>query len=59
VNHGRLIRRLHEHLPDRELLRLVTRYLKAGVVEAGERQASTEGVPPKAPIPIRRRVAAR
>lgn len=50
VNHSRLTRRLYRHLPERDLIQLVTRYLKAGVIEDGRRQATTEGVPQGGPL---------
>ncbi|MCB1806740.1 MAG: group II intron reverse transcriptase/maturase [Candidatus Competibacteraceae bacterium] len=50
VNHSRLIRRLYRHLPERGLLQLITRYLKAGVMTEGQRQASAEGVPQGGPL---------
>jgi retron-type reverse transcriptase len=45
VNHDRLVARLKRHVPDRALLRLINRYLEAGV-RVGERiEATTIGVP--------------
>ena len=41
VNHDRLMVRLKQHCPDPTLLRLINRYLKAGVRIAGHTEAST------------------
>lgn len=50
VNHDRLVARLKRHVPDRALLRLINRYLKAGV-RVGERTESTAvGVPQGGPL---------
>jgi group II intron reverse transcriptase/maturase len=50
VNHDRLVARLKRHVPDRALLRLINRYLKAGV-RVGERtEATTVGVPQGGPL---------
>lgn len=50
VNHDRLVARLKRHVPDRALLRLINRYLKAGV-RVGERiEATTIGVPQGGPL---------
>jgi group II intron reverse transcriptase/maturase len=50
VNHSRLIRRLHRHVPERGLIQLINRYLKAGVLIDGRRQPSVEGVPQGGPL---------
>jgi RNA-directed DNA polymerase len=50
VNHGRLIRRLYRHLPERGLVQLINRYLKAGVMIDQRRIATTEGVPQGGPL---------
>lgn len=50
VNHSRLIHRLYSHVPDTALLRLINHYLKGGVLIAGRRQATTEGVPQGGPL---------
>ena len=50
VNHSRLIRRLYRHLPERGLIQLVNRYLKAGVMIDGQRQATVAGVPQGGPL---------
>lgn len=50
VNHDRLMARLKRHTPDRPLLRLINRYLKAGV-QIDDRKAPTpEGVPQGGPL---------
>lgn len=50
VNHDRLMVRLKSRCHDRELLRLINRYLKAGV-RVGERsEATTMGVPQGGPL---------
>ena len=50
VNHDLLITRLKRHTHDDELLRLINRYLKAGVRLDGKTIASTEGVPQGGPL---------
>jgi group II intron reverse transcriptase/maturase len=50
VNHDRLMVRLKRHCPDLALLRLINRYLKAGVRIAGRTEASTAGVPQGGPL---------
>ena len=50
VNHEVLITRLKRQTHDEELLRLINRYLKAGVRIDGKRVASTEGVPQGGPL---------
>jgi RNA-directed DNA polymerase len=50
VNHDRLMARLKRHVPDVALLRLINRYLKAGVCEGGLIQATTMGVPQGGPL---------
>lgn len=45
VNHDRLMARLKSRCTDAALLRLVSRYLKAGVSVAGTIEATTMGVP--------------
>lgn len=50
VNHDRLMARLKRHTPDRPLLRLINRYLKAGV-QIDDRKAPTpEGVSQGGPL---------
>jgi group II intron reverse transcriptase/maturase len=50
VNHDRLMARLKTRCPDAALLRLVNRYLKAGVNVAGTVEATTMGVPQGGPL---------
>jgi len=50
VNHDRLMARLKTRCPDAALLRLVNRYLKAGVNVAGTIEATTRGVPQGGPL---------
>ncbi len=50
VNHDRLVARLKRHVPDCVLLRLVNRYLKAGVRVGNRTEATTRGVPQGGPL---------
>lgn len=50
VNHDRLMARLKSRCTDAALLRLVNRYLKAGVSVAGTIKATTMGVPQGGPL---------
>jgi group II intron reverse transcriptase/maturase len=50
VNHDRLMVRLKRHVPDGRLLRLINRYLKAGVRVGSQTQATTMGVPQGGPL---------
>ena len=50
VNHDRLVARLKRHVPDQSLLRLVNRYLKAGVRVDNRTEATTRGVPQGGPL---------
>lgn len=50
VNHDLLMERLKGKHQDPQLLRLINRYLKAGVHINGATQASTEGVPQGGPL---------
>ena len=50
VNHDRLMARLKSRCPDARLLRLVNRYLKAGVSVAGNTEATPMGVPQGGPL---------
>jgi group II intron reverse transcriptase/maturase len=50
VNHDRLIARLKRHVTDEPLLRLINRYLKAGVRVGADTQATTMGVPQGGPL---------
>ena len=50
VNHDRLMVRLKQRTADPALLRLINRYLKAGVSVDGSVQATTQGVPQGGPL---------
>ena len=50
VNHDRLMVRLKQHTDDPVLLRLINRYLKAGVSVDGNVQTTTKGVPQGGPL---------
>jgi len=50
VNHDRLIVRLEQHVPDAALLRLINRFLKAGVRVGDHVEATTRGVPQGGPL---------
>lgn len=50
VNHDRLMVRLKQHTNDPALLRLINRYLKAGVSVDGNVQTTTQGVPQGGPL---------
>ncbi len=50
VNHDRLMARLKSRCPDADLLRLINRFLKAGVSVAGNIEATTLGVPQGGPL---------
>ena len=50
VNHDRLMARLKRHTDDTDLLRLINRYLKAGVQVDEKRQPTTMGVPQGGPL---------
>jgi group II intron reverse transcriptase/maturase len=50
VNHDRLMNRLKLHVPDTALLRLINRYLKAGVRVGDRTEETTMGVPPGGPV---------
>jgi RNA-directed DNA polymerase len=50
VNHDRLMVRLKRHTNDPALMRLINRYLKAGVSVGGRVQATTQGVPQGGPL---------
>lgn len=50
VNHDRLMTRLKRHTPDRPLLRLINRYLKAGVRIDNRKAPTPEGVPQGGPL---------
>jgi RNA-directed DNA polymerase len=50
VNHDRLMARLKSRCPDADVLRLVNRFLKAGVVVDGKIEATPTGVPQGGPL---------
>ena len=50
VNHDRLMNRLKRHVGDVRLLRLINRYLRAGVSVAGTIEATRAGVPQGGPL---------
>jgi RNA-directed DNA polymerase len=50
VNHNRLTQRLYRHLPERGLIQLINRYLKAGVMIDGQCRATVDGVPQGGPL---------
>lgn len=50
VNHDLLMTQLKAHHEDATLLRLINRYLKAGVCINGTKQASVKGVPQGGPL---------
>jgi len=50
VNHDRLMARLKSRCQDRDLLRLINRYLKAGVRVGEHTEATTIGVPQGGPL---------
>ena len=50
VNHDRLMARLKTRCPDADLLRLVNRFLKAGVSVDGKIEATSTGVPQGGPL---------
>ncbi len=50
VNHDKLMVQLEDRHQDHKLLRLINRYLKAGVQIAGTTHASIEGVPQGGPL---------
>lgn len=50
INHDWIVRFLEHRIADRRMLRLIRKWLKAGVIENGEWQASKEGSPQGASI---------
>jgi RNA-directed DNA polymerase len=50
VNHDRLMSRLKQYVPDAALLRLINRFLKAGVRVGDHTEATTMGVPQGGPL---------
>ena len=45
VNHDWLIRFIEHRIGDRRIVRLIRKWLKAGVLEDGQRIETTEGTP--------------
>ena len=45
VDHGWLLRMLAHRIADRRILTLIRRWLQAGILEANEWRATTEGTP--------------
>ncbi|ENH95608.1 transposase [Gracilibacillus halophilus YIM-C55.5] len=50
VHHDRLMRTLSKRIEDKRVLRLIRRYLQAGVMENGLIQPNTEGTPQGGPL---------
>jgi len=50
VNHDLMMTKLSVYINDKQLLALIGRYLRAGFIENGRLQASTEGVPQGSPL---------
>ena len=50
VNHDRLMVKLAEHIQDKDVLRLIRRFLKSGVMENGRVKPQAEGVPQGGPL---------
>jgi len=50
IHHDRLMGKVAERVPDKAVLRLIRSYLKAGVMEGGLVQATTEGAPQGGPL---------
>lgn len=50
VNHDRLMGRLSQNIEDKEVLRLIRRYLTCGVMENGVKRETTEGTPQGGPL---------
>jgi RNA-directed DNA polymerase len=50
VNHDRLMRTLNKRIKDPNLLRLIRRYLQAGILEDGLVRPNTEGTPQGGPL---------
>lgn len=50
VNHDLLMRNLKRHINDKRLLKLIGRYLRAGIMDNGKLLPSTEGVPQGGPL---------
>jgi len=50
VNHDRLMSRLSQRIEDKDVLRLIRRYLTCGVMENGVKRTVTEGTPQGGPL---------
>jgi len=50
VNHYVLMRLLSQRIRDKRVLQLIGRYLRVGVIENGQRQATPKGVPQGGPL---------
>lgn len=50
VNHDRLMSRLSQQIADKDVLRLIRRYLSCGVMENGVKRPVTEGTPQGGPL---------
>lgn len=50
VNHDLLMSKLSVRIQDKQLLALIGHYLRAGIMDKGSLQASTEGVPQGSPL---------
>jgi RNA-directed DNA polymerase len=50
IHHDRLMAKLAEQVTDKTVLKLIRKYLQAGVMEGGLVQASTEGAPQGGPL---------
>jgi len=50
VNHDRLMQALKIRTKDKDLLRLINRYLKSGIQNKGHKEKTTQGVPQGSPL---------
>jgi len=50
IDHGWMLRFLEHRIADRRMLRLICKWLKAGVIEEGKRSESVEGTPQGASV---------
>jgi RNA-directed DNA polymerase len=50
VNHDRLMSRLSQQVQDKDVLRLIRRYLTCGVLEGGVKRPTNEGTPQGGPL---------
>ena len=58
VNHDILMRRIAPVIRDKRIVRLIGRYLRAGVLVEGKRVVSDEGTPQGGPMTPRRKLPA-